>query len=281
MLSPLQPLSSWPAIDRQQIIGVFTDIDDTLTTDGAITPQALYALGQLKAAGYPVVAITGRPVGWSLPFAASWPVDCIVAENGSVALVRQGMEVTRLYLQDEALRRHNFSRMQSVARRILREVPQARLAQDSPGRETDIAIDHSEFVQLPEVAIQQTAAIMRSEGMNATVSSIHINGWFGAHNKLVGARWIVAALFGRVLQDEMDRWVSVGDSTNDQLMFAAFANSVAVANVRRFIPALTSLPHYVTPSERGTGFAEVVSALLAARGMAAAADRPRLARSAV
>ena len=134
---------------------------------------------------------------------------------------------------------------------------------------------------MPEEAIRQTAAIMRSEGMNATVSSIHINGWFGAHNKLVGARWIIAALFGCVLQDEMDRWVSVGDSTNDQLMFAAFANSVAVANVRRFIPALTSLPHYVTPSERGTGFAEVVSALLAARGMAAAADRPRLARSAV
>ena len=265
MLSPLQPLSIWPVIDRQQIIGVFTDIDDTLTTDGAITPQALYALGQLKAAGYLVVAITGRPVGWSLPFATSWPVDSIVAENGSVALVQQGMQVTRLYLQDEALRRHNVSRMQSVARRILREVPQARLAQDSPGRETDIAIDHSEFVQLPEVAIQQTAAIMRSEGMNATVSSIHINGWFGAHNKLVGARWIVAELFGRALQDEMDRWVSVGDSTNDQLMFAAFANSVAVANVRRFIPALTSLPHYVTRSERGTGFAEVVSALLAAR----------------
>ena len=261
----MRPLSQWPLAARRKIIGVFTDIDDTLTTDGAITPQALYALAQLKAAGYPVLAITGRPVGWSMPFATHWPVDCIVAENGSVALLREGMRLKRLYLQDEAVRRHNFSRMQSVAQRILREVPQTRLAQDSPGRETDIAVDHGEFVQLPEKAIQQTVAIMRSEGMNATVSSIHINGWFGTHNKLVGARWIVAALFGRVLQDEMDSWVSVGDSTNDQLMFAAFDNSVAVANVRRFIPALTTLPHFVTPSERGTGFAEVASALLAAR----------------
>ena len=63
-----------------------TDIDDTLTTDGAITSDALEALGKLKAAGLHVAAITGRPVGWSEPFAGSWPVDSIVAENGAVAL---------------------------------------------------------------------------------------------------------------------------------------------------------------------------------------------------
>ena len=261
----MRPLSAWPLATRRRVTGVFTDIDDTLTTHGAITPQALVALGQLKAAGFPVVAITGRPVGWSLPFAARWPVDCIVAENGSVALLRQGAGVTRLYLQDAATRQHNYARMQAVLQRVLHEVPGTRPAEDSAGRETDIAIDHSEFTQLPEASIQRTVVIMRSEGMNASVSSIHINGWFGAHNKLVGAQWITEQLFGRHLQDEMARWVSVGDSSNDQLMFAAFANSVAVANVRRFIPALTSLPRYVTPSERGTGFAEVVAALLRAR----------------
>ena len=260
----MRPLSEWPRATRRRVTGVFTDIDDTLTTHGAITPQALVALGQLKAAGFPVVAITGRPMGWSLPFAAGWPVDCIVAENGSVALLRQGAGVTRLYLQDALTRQRNYSRMQAVAQRVLREVPGAQLAQDSAGRETDIAIDHSEFTQLPEASIQRIMAIMRAEGMNATVSSIHINGWFGTHNKLVGARWITEQLLGRRLQDEMNRWVSVGDSTNDQRMFAAFANSVAVANVRRFLPALTSLPRYVTPSERGTGFAEVATALLAA-----------------
>lgn len=260
----MRPLSAWPLAARRRVTGVFTDIDDTLTAHGAITPQALHALGQLKAAGFPVVAITGRPVGWSLPFAARWPVDCIVAENGSVALLRQGGGVTRLYLQDAATRQRNFSRMQAVAQRVLHEVPGAQLARDSSGRETDIAIDHSEFTRLAEASIQRTVAIMRAEGMHATVSSIHVNGWFGAHDKLAGAQWVTERLFGRRLEDEMDHWVSVGDSTNDQLLFAAFANSVAVANVRRFIPALTSLPRYVTPSERGTGFAEVVTALLAA-----------------
>jgi hydroxymethylpyrimidine pyrophosphatase-like HAD family hydrolase len=31
-------------VARRDLVGVFTDIDDTLTTDGAITPDALQAL---------------------------------------------------------------------------------------------------------------------------------------------------------------------------------------------------------------------------------------------
>src|ERR1700712_5087910 len=76
-----------------EIAGVLTDIDDTLTTEGAITPDALEALAQLKAVGLPVFAIPGRPMGWSMPFIAppeqgGWPIDAIVAENGAVALFR-------------------------------------------------------------------------------------------------------------------------------------------------------------------------------------------------
>ncbi|MDO9116087.1 MAG: HAD-IIB family hydrolase [Polaromonas sp.] len=272
----MKALKTWPAQDRQHITGVFTDIDDTLTTDGAITPDALQALGDLKAAGLHVIPITGRPVGWSEPFALRWPVDAIVAENGAVALLasqigRQPLtggreQLSKLYQQDAPTRLANYARMQQVGRRVTREVPGAVLSQDSPGRETDIAIDHSEFVHLPPAQIAQAVQIMQSEGMNATVSSIHINGWFGAHNKLEGARWIVRKLFGRDLDAEMGRWVYVGDSTNDQLMFEAFAHSVGVANIRRFEAELSHKPRYITEGERGVGFAEVAAALLAARG---------------
>jgi hydroxymethylpyrimidine pyrophosphatase-like HAD family hydrolase len=58
----MKDLAEWRP---SSIIGVFTDIDDTLTTEGAITPDALQALADLKAAGLHVVPITGRPVGWS------------------------------------------------------------------------------------------------------------------------------------------------------------------------------------------------------------------------
>ena len=84
-----RPWADVPAAAVRGVIGVLTDIDDTLTTAGAITPDALAALAQLKAAGLHVIAITGRPMGWSEPFARSWPIDAIVAENGAVALFRE------------------------------------------------------------------------------------------------------------------------------------------------------------------------------------------------
>jgi HAD superfamily hydrolase (TIGR01484 family) len=272
-------LSEWPARDRGGIVGVFTDIDDTLTTEGVVTPDVLDALAALKAAGVHVIPITGRPVGWSEPFALQWPVDAIVPENGAVALVRggetcphpnpppegEGTGLVKLYQQDHALRAANFARMQQVAQRIVREVPGAVLARDSAGRETDIAIDHSEFVQLPPALVARVVRLMQDEGMNATVSSIHINGWYGDHNKLAGARWIVRELFGRELDAQIDRWAYVGDSTNDVLMFEHFPHSIGVANIRRFEAELTHPPRYITPSERGAGFAEVAAAILAQR----------------
>ena len=270
----MRPIAQWSQRDIQRIFGVFTDIDDTLTTDGAITDDALVALGKLKDAGLHVIAITGRPVGWSEPFARSWPIDAIVPENGSVALVRAmahsphgavPIGVQRLYLQDADTRTTNFQRMQQVAQRVLREVPGSTLARDSAGRETDIAIDHSEFAHLPPADIARVVAIMRSEGMSATVSSIHINAWYGGHNKLEGARWIVRELFGRDLDNERACWAYIGDSTNDQLMFEAFENSIGVANIRRFLPELTHLPSFVTRSERGAGFAEMAELLLQGR----------------
>jgi HAD superfamily hydrolase (TIGR01484 family) len=272
----MKSLSDWPAEARRQIKGVFTDIDDTLTTDGAITPDALQALHDLKAAGYTVIAITGRPVGWSEPFATVWPVDAIVAENGSVALFKPDFlskndlypannmrrVLSKSYQLDSHTRAANYARMQMVLARIEREVLGAKRSTDSAGRETDIAIDHSEFTHLPQAQITQAVQIMQSEGMQATVSSIHINGWYGDHNKLQGAHWIVRELFQRDLAQEMHRWAYVGDSTNDQLMFEAFENSVGVANIACFVSELKFLPRYVTSGERGSGFAEIVAHLM-------------------
>ena len=272
----LRPLSDWPLAERQGIRGVMTDIDDTLTTAGAITPEALAALADLRASGVPVVAITGRPVGWSTAFAATWPVAAVVAENGAVALIPESVNglrpfkqadtlLSKLYQQDATTRTTNFVRMQAIAQRVLAQVPGTTLAQDSPGRETDIAIDHSEFADLDEATVAQVVALLRAAGMTVTVSSIHINAWFGDHTKLSGARWMVRELYGRHLDDELNRWVYVGDSTNDQLMFQHFPHSVGVANVHRFQAQLTHLPRYVTPSERGAGFAEVARSVLEGR----------------
>lgn len=260
------PWSAAPRAALARVRGVMTDIDDTLTRDGTIEPAALSALHALAAAGLPVIAITGRPLGWSRPLAAAWPVAAIVAENGAVALVPEDGAVRVEYAQDAATRAAQALRLQAAAQRVLREVAGAALARDSAGRETDIAIDHSEFIHLPATAIADVVAVMQAEGLTATVSSIHINGWIGSHNKWTAAQWMVQRLYGRELQHEIERWIYVGDSTNDQLLFENFPLAVGVANLRRFAAELRVWPAWLTEAERGAGFAEVAQALLAARG---------------
>lgn len=260
----LQPLSLWtpPASP----LGILTDIDDTLTTEGVVPDHVVDAIARLKQSGLRVVPITGRPVGWSEPFAQAWPVDAIVAENGAVALRRNAQGgLDKLYQQDEATRTANYARMQQVLAEIEATVPGALRATDSAGRECDIAVDHSEFTQMPQQDIDRCVAIMKAAGMNATVSSIHINGWFGAHNKLEGARWILRTLFDIGLDATLDRWIYIGDSTNDQLMFEHMPHSLGVANIARFVPQLKHLPRHVTQAERGDGFAEMAQYLLSQR----------------
>ena len=248
----------------RRAVGVYTDIDDTLTTDGAITPDALAALHRLRAAGLHVVAITGRPMGWSEPFARDWPIDAIVAENGGVALFREADTLRIEYAQDAATRERNAERLRETAARVLAEVPGATLARDSAGRVTDIAIDHAEHAHLAAPQVAEVVAKMESAGMNVTVSSIHVNGWYGEHTKLSGARWIAERLYRRALEPEISHWVYVGDSTNDQQMFGHFPLSVGVANLLAFAGQLTVWPRYLTQGERGAGFAEVAAALCAA-----------------
>ena len=262
---PLLPLSALHNDRLHGLLGLMTDIDDTLTRDGAIEPAALQALADLRRAGVPVFAITGRPLGWSEVFANAWPLDAIVAENGAVALIPDGRGLRVEYAQDEPTRRANSIRLEQLAALILRDVPGALLAQDSPGRATDIAIDHSEFTRLSAAAIAQVVALMQAAGMQATVSSIHVNGWFGAHNKWTGAVWMVERLYQRALQVEVAQWLYVGDSSNDQLMFEKCPLSVGVANLMRFADVLHTWPGFITQAERGQGFAEVAARVLAAR----------------
>ena len=260
----LRPLSELAV--PSNLLGVLTDIDDTLTTDGVVPEHVVAAIARLKDAGLKVVPITGRPVGWSVPFASAWPVDAIVAENGAVALRKSAtVGLDKLYQQDDETRARNFARMQEVLSQIEATVPGANRATDSMGRECDIAVDHSEFTNMPQAQIDQCVQIMRDAGMNATVSSIHINGWFGDHNKLEGARWIVRELFDIDLDATLNQWVYIGDSTNDQLMFQHMPHSVGVANIARFVPQLKHLPRYVTTAERGDGFVQLADHLLAAQ----------------
>jgi HAD superfamily hydrolase (TIGR01484 family) len=152
--------------------------------------------------------------------------------------------------------------MAKITTLVTSQIAGVEVSKDSTGRETDLAFDYNEFANLSPETVQQVVELLQSQGMETTVSSIHIHGCFGHFDKWTGAQWIVRELFNRELADELDKWVFVGDSGNDQAMFQHFTHSIGVANIRRFEAQLVHLPRYVTPSERGAGFAEVTKLLL-------------------
>ena len=260
-----QPLASMPPAARSGVRGVLTDIDDTLTTHGQLTPDAYAALARLKAAGKLVIPITGRPAGWCDHIARMWPVDGVVGENGAMWMRYDAKRRKLLhgYAATEAERRVNRARLTAVAGRVLREVPGTALASDQPYREADIAIDFCEDVPpLPREAVDRIVAIMESEGLTAKVSSIHVNGWIGRYDKLGMTRRFLADAFGIDVDRERERFVFAGDSPNDAPMFAFFPNAVGVANVRAFLDRIATPPAWITRAEAGAGFVELADFLL-------------------
>ena len=264
----LQPLSDLPRAVARAMHTVFSDIDDTLTTDGQLTPRAYAALDDLRRAGLRVILITGRPAGWCDHIARMWPVDAVIGENGAFYYWHDhaARKLNHRQLLGEAARAANTGKLAAVREAILREVPGCAAASDQFCRLYDLAIDFCEDVSaLPQSAIDRIVTLMEAAGMTAKVSSIHVNGWFGQYDKLSMAHLLMRERYGLELTQEREHCMFVGDSPNDAPMFAYLPHAVGVANVMDFAGRMSALPTYVTPSRGGAGFAELVQALISAR----------------
>jgi HAD superfamily hydrolase (TIGR01484 family) len=264
-MSEPRPLAAMPAAERCAIRGVLTDIDDTLTSDGRLTARAYAALERLHAAGRIVIPVTGRPAGWCDHIARMWPVDAVVGENGAFYMRydKARQKLATRFAMPERERIANRQRIGDIAAEILREVPGCALASDQHYRETDLAIDYCEDVSpLPPEAVDRIVTSMRARGLTAKVSSIHVNGWFGDYDKLAMTRTLLREVFACDLDAERSAFVFAGDSPNDAPMFAYFPNAVGVANLRRFMDRIPTLPAYITTHAAGEGFTELADFLL-------------------
>jgi hypothetical protein len=126
-----------------------------------------------------------------------------------------------------------------------------------------LAIDYREDAgPLPPRAADDIVRMMQAAGAKAKVSSIHVNGWFGDWDKLAMTRRLFREVYDIELDREREIATFIGDSPNDEPMFAFFPHSVAVANIRPFLPRLKALPAYVTDAAAGDGFVEFAAMLL-------------------
>jgi HAD superfamily hydrolase (TIGR01484 family) len=250
---------------KRHIRYVLTDIDDTLTIHGRLPAVVFAAMEDLRRAGVRVIPITGRPAGWCDHIARMWPVDGLVGENGAFYFHYDDREkkMRRRYWKSKEERRVDRTKLDAIREKVLAGVPGCAVAADQAYREADLAIDFCEDVPpLPMSSARAIQAIFEAAGARAKISSIHVNGWFGDYDKLSMSR----LLFRDVFEEEMDalreQVVFCGDSPNDSPMFDFFPHSVGVANVLTFGAQLEASPTWVTPSEGGFGFAEMVKVLL-------------------
>jgi HAD superfamily hydrolase (TIGR01484 family) len=264
----MQPLRAFPSEERAAVTCLLTDIDDTVTSEGRLPSTSLAAMEALTAAGIRVVPVTGRPAGWCDHIARMWPVDAIVGENGALwfSYDRQARHMRSGFAKSADERKSDRTRLDRLREKILAEVPGSGVASDQDYRIADLAIDFREDVEpLDAASVDRIVQLFEAEGATAKVSSIHVNGWFGHYDKLSMSRKCLAEIFGLDIDDRAsaDRIVFVGDSPNDQPMFAFFRNAVGVANVAEY--ALVSPPRWVTTSKGAAGFKELADSLLEAR----------------
>ncbi|OHD73488.1 MAG: HAD family hydrolase [Spirochaetes bacterium RBG_13_68_11] len=258
-----------PAELSRQLAFLFTDIDDTLTSEGMLPAGSYSALWDLHDAGIRVVPVTGRPAGWCDHIARMWPVDGVVGENGAFYYrydrIRRAM--TRNYTLPPAELAAGRQRLAALAERVLREVPGTAIAADQPFRISDFAIDFREDVPpLPPASVDAISRILADGGVTHKVSSIHVNFWIGGFDKLSCARRFLEQQSGSSFDAAAERAVFVGDSPNDEPLFAGFPHTIAVANIRAWLDRLVHLPEFVTTADAAEGFQEAVNTILARRG---------------
>ncbi|MFP4383030.1 MAG: HAD-IIB family hydrolase [Spirochaetia bacterium] len=241
---------------------VMTDIDDTLTAENRLLPEAFCALWQLKRAGYKVVPITGRPAGWCDMIIRQWPVDAVVGENGAFAFILNRDEKVE-HIYHPSVADNPQERLKPVGDDVLKKVPGTRIAKDQFSRMFDLAIDFREeppYLGIPEA--EKIKSICEAHGAQAKISSIHVNTWFGDYDKTGMSMSLLKDLWSLSDDEIREKVIFFGDSPNDEPMFRQFNHSCGVSNIAPFLKMMTYTPSFVTRSPNGRGFKEGVDVIL-------------------
>jgi len=244
---------------------VLTDVDDTLTWHGQLPAETLIALSALQRAGLKVVAVTGACAGWCDHIAQLWPVDAVIGENGAFIMEKKNgfLTVSSGELMSTIVEKQSILKQQIIE--ILIDYPELNLTLDQSYRLCEVAIDIGQNRQpvSPDV-IAEVMSKINALGANATASSIHINSWYGEHSKKATS---FSFLQEKGLSEAqiIEQACYIGDSLNDELMFANLPKSVGVANIQNYWNKLKHHPQVVMSEPGGYGFAEFSKLLLAVK----------------
>jgi HAD superfamily hydrolase (TIGR01484 family) len=262
------PLGAAPAGLRADLEYLFTDIDDTLTTNGFLPDHAYASLWKLRRAGIMVVPVTGGPAGWCDLIARLWPVAGVIGESGAFYFVydREEKKMRRVFAQTEETRRENSEKKEALLKKSLSEVPGAAAASDQIYRIADLAIDIRQDVPpLPQREIEKIYEIIRASGAVCATSSIHVNCWFGDYDKISAMKDFLVREAGRPLEEMQEKILYIGDALNDEPAFREIRHSVGVANILPVLDSMKHPPRYICENRNAEGFTETAEFILKAR----------------
>nr|WP_298415625.1 HAD-IIB family hydrolase [uncultured Halomonas sp.] len=250
-----------------QVDIVLTDVDDTLTRHGKLAPATLYAMSDLMASGIRVIPITGGCAGWCDHIVRAWPVSAVIGESGAFRFrLNKHGRLEQYFIRPLDELQAEQRQLLTIAERALQQVPEARLAADQPYRLVDVAIDHAQDVDpLDSKQVAKLIALFNEAGASARASSIHVNAWFGDHDKAVMARHLLVEDLGLDARDRARRVLFIGDAPNDEPLFRDVSLSVGVANIFPHLGKLTHAPRWLCEASHGEGFVEMAKGLLAAQ----------------
>lgn len=240
--------------EKKRIQYVISDVDDTITSNGRISPFTLGALYSLRRKEKNTFLVTGGSYGWGDCYMRQWPVDGVIAESGAVLFVRDEDDSVQALFnpiinQAEVIKKKN---------ELLKKTEGLPLSSDQPARLFDIAYDKN---KMDEAEIKVLKNILSFSGAYYSESSIHINAWFGDYNKLSAVKYFLSKVYKIKENDLLNKGIYVGDSFNDQELFGYFPTSIGMHSVEEKRNEFKTLPLYITEEGSGLGFCSVVEAL--------------------
>lgn len=249
--------------DFQNARYLFTDVDDTLTTDGRLRPETYSALWRLADAGIIIIPVTGGCAGWCDQIIRTWPVQAVIGEGGSFYFSRaaNGSVDCRYWAERESHQADRLAIIEAIS--ALNPALDIALSKDHHFRLVDVAIDYNQDRRLSDAQVREVMQELLNRGFRVKKSSIHINVAQGTFDKCAMTRRLAAELFNLSTEELKAQSVFIGDAPNDESMFAFFPQSVGVANIVPHLDQLKCRPAYVTSRRCGAGFVELADQWLA------------------
>jgi len=239
---------------------LFTDVDDTLTTEGQLLPETYQAIWQLAEMGVLVVPVTGGCAGWCDQIIRTWPVFAVIGEGGAFYITRpSGYQLDWQFWHD---RDQHQDEQQAIMQHINAQDFgfSIQFAGDQPFRFVDVAVDCRQQQNLSELQIEKVQQWLQQTGYQVRRSSIHLNIWQGSFDKCAMAQRLAYELLDLKEEQLKTQAVFIGDAPNDESMFEFFPKTVGVSNISQHLANMRHHPKWITAAAGGRGFAEFAMA---------------------